>query len=842
MKINTTRIISLGLFLAVGALVGLSPSHAQEAASSHPIIEMERSLKDGADYDGILLTVKEGTNTSNISLHGLDSAKAVQGTSMVTVQSNNGIADEDLEALLMQFEKDPTVIAAQPNFRYYPTTTPDDTYFNDQWALENTGQVIGGSTGLFDFDLDGPTTWSLEDVANPIVTVAVIDTGVDPSHPDLVGNLVAGYDFTESDANPYDYHGHGTHVAGIIAATSNNSLGISGVSIKNRIKVMPLKTVNFTTAELVAAVNYAQANSVDVINASWGGGEFDPALYAAINNFSGLFVAAAGNDNSDNDAVPHYPASYALDNIVAVGSYANNGYLSSFTNYGSTVDVNAPGTHVLSTYPLFTPLAEENFTSISLGTDLSGTPFTETSGDWGVINPSCSGCDNGLTIGTTRSYVNNASDILTLTTPVDASLDTEPPVLKFYLNASIQYSASCTSDYLAIESDNNNDVWAEVTRICGGWDNDLEIQLPTADSTLRFRFKWITDSSTTGTAPFIDDIELLSYGVVNHGYAYLSGTSMASPYVAGEIAMIMSETPGLSNADLKDLVMVSKHNGMTNMLDGVINSSTVFDTWHTTAGVASTALVGTVFNSDWYQAVIGVNNRAYFRNRDTVSEWPRWAIIPSYIDDTPALASFDGCLNQSVKGGNNKIYNSKSCDGTTWSAWTEDGGYTPSAPALATFNGRLYQSVRGGDNKIYNRYSTDGTTWSDWVWEEGKSGYAPSMVEYNSHLYQTVVGLNSTQIYVRKMDTGFNWGPWTNTGGSAASHIAMEVYNGRLYQSYANTDTKIYIRSYSTVTDWTDGAFMTGSTREIPSLKSFNSTFYQSALGGGGTLYERVIK
>ena len=165
-----------------------------------------------------------------------------------------------------------------------------------------------------------------------------------------------GWDFANGDNNPTDDNGHGTHVAGTVAATGNNGLGVAGVTWSSRI--MPLKFLGAdgsgTTDDAISAILYARAKGVPILNNSWGGGDGSQALRDAIEqtDASGeLFVAAAGNDFTNTDVEPFYPASYDVPNILVVGASDQLDRKAWFSNYGvRTVDLSAPGTNVYSTW------------------------------------------------------------------------------------------------------------------------------------------------------------------------------------------------------------------------------------------------------------------------------------------------------------------------------------------------------------------------------------------------------------------------------------------------------------------------------------------------------------
>ncbi|MCA9169466.1 MAG: S8 family serine peptidase, partial [Planctomycetales bacterium] len=168
---------------------------------------------------------------------------------------------------------------------------------------------------------------------------------------------IHGYDFVNEDGDPMDDNDHGTHVAGTIGAVANNGIGVAGVNWN--VKLMALKFLDAAgsgfTSDAIRALNYAVAMGAQVSNNSWGGGGFSSSLYNAISNASAanhIFVAAAGNDAADNDAVPSYPANYDLPNVISVAATDRNDQLASFSNFGATtVDLAAPGVSILSTTP-----------------------------------------------------------------------------------------------------------------------------------------------------------------------------------------------------------------------------------------------------------------------------------------------------------------------------------------------------------------------------------------------------------------------------------------------------------------------------------------------------------
>jgi subtilisin family serine protease len=274
----------------------------------------------------------------------------------------------------------------EPNFAVYATATNNDPLFSPyMWHLNNTGQ----SGGTADADIDAPEAWDVSTGSSGVV-VGVIDSGIDYTHPDLAANMwknpgeiagdgkdndhngyiddVYGWDFYNNDANPMDDNGHGTHVAGTIAAVGNNAVGVTGVSWNS--KVMALKFLGADgsggTAGAIKALDYARMMkttygvNVRITNNSWAGGGYSQALQDAIARTQSadmLFIAAAGNGDAygnglNNDVYASYPSNSPSANVIAVAATDRNDRLASFSNYGATqVDLAAPGVDIASTYP-----------------------------------------------------------------------------------------------------------------------------------------------------------------------------------------------------------------------------------------------------------------------------------------------------------------------------------------------------------------------------------------------------------------------------------------------------------------------------------------------------------
>jgi subtilisin family serine protease len=298
--------------------------------------------------------------------------------------------DWSVQETIYWYRFDPDVEYAEPNYIRRISLTPNDPNFDILWGLHNTGQLVNGTSGTSDADINAPEAWETETGSSSFV-IAVLDTGADWNHEDLSNNIwsnadeipnngidddnngyiddVRGWDFVpfNGDNDPSDDNDpvyHGTHVSGTIAAEGNNGIGITGVCWTA--SIMPLKILDESglgfVSDIVEAIDYAVANGAKVINVSLSGTFFSTPEYEAIERARDngvLVVAAAGNSgdgfqsfgwNNDILLQANYPASYDLENIIAVAATNQNDLLASFSNYGPvSVDVAAPGVNIYST-------------------------------------------------------------------------------------------------------------------------------------------------------------------------------------------------------------------------------------------------------------------------------------------------------------------------------------------------------------------------------------------------------------------------------------------------------------------------------------------------------------
>ena len=372
-KIKTNNFFSLGLALATGGLFFLSLQFvaAQDIQGQPKPTEVLVKIKDTERVEKFLFSPE------------LDASLMA-----------NGLAEHE------------SVEYAEPNYEFNLAAFPNDPLFGRQSYLQ---QIKIGPA------------WSKELIAkesratNPEVTIAIIDSGTDIDHPDLIVNIwentdeisgdgidndsngyiddFNGWDFIEGSPDPNPKFGsfftseamsHGTVVAGLAAASGNNKIGIAGVSW--RTKIMPLRALDGqgrgNVLAAVRAIDYAIANGADVINMSFVGNEFSRTFADAIRRAyeaNVVMVAASGNANSQNvgtdlDVTPAYPVCYDLDGqnmIIGVASLSSANTRSSFSNYGSDcIDISAPGEGFIA--PVFYEPSRSGFTE-EYGSGWSGT-------------------------------------------------------------------------------------------------------------------------------------------------------------------------------------------------------------------------------------------------------------------------------------------------------------------------------------------------------------------------------------------------------------------------------------------------------------------------------------
>ncbi|MHB8521950.1 MAG: S8 family peptidase [Limisphaerales bacterium] len=311
--------------------------------------------------DRILVKPKDGSPLSSLAdLHARLGNRVLRAfPRMANWEVLSLPAGASVAAHLAAYQRSGLVARAEPDYTVRANLEPNDfNYWNgDLWHFNNVGQY-GGTPGA---DIHAPAAWDIQNTASNLV-VAVLDTGVRYTHEDLAANMWVdpvdgshGTNVIFGTNDPWDDYGHGTHISGTIGAVGNNTVGVVGVCW--RVQIMACKCIdalgNCSISDAITCIDYARSKGARIINASWGGSSFtSAALRDAINaarDAGIIFVAAAGNNASDNDAVPFSPANYEYDNIITVAATDRNDNLAAFSNFGATtVHLAAPGSPVFS--------------------------------------------------------------------------------------------------------------------------------------------------------------------------------------------------------------------------------------------------------------------------------------------------------------------------------------------------------------------------------------------------------------------------------------------------------------------------------------------------------------
>lgn len=504
---------------------------------------------------------------------------------------------------------DPNVQTATRDTSDVPHATTNDPLFNQLWGLQNVGANIDGFSGaLPGADVNALAAWDRTRGTSSTV-VADIDSGYRFDAPDLAGvawsnpadpangvdddgNGIVddshGADFVGAradapsiDGDPTDDNGadggHGVHTAGTIGAGGNNGTGISGVAQDARI--MPLRVCAYSGANgetscpsssQILAINYAGAHGARAANMSLGGTTLNPAIRDALAANPGvLFVISAGNDGVDNDAVPHYPCAYdpstsgiagAVDNVICVTATDQADGLASFSDWGaSSVDVGAPGTEILSTYPDF---AEQQRFSDDFERGGFGTTWTPSGSGFGTAGigdgPLIS---TGMTDSPARApragetYQVELTNGISLPAGVDGCRLTGRRFVRQGSNGDFQYfiSTSGGQTFTFLPADTSSSAMA-------GFSTD---RVPvTAGQSLRVRFTYIAPTApTSANGVWLDDLAVVCSSMLSSPttFGFLQGTSMAAPHVTGSAALLFSLNPSASVTQVRSALMATVH-------------------------------------------------------------------------------------------------------------------------------------------------------------------------------------------------------------------------------------------------------------------------------------------
>jgi thermitase len=502
-------------------------------------------------------TTSADARTATVAARGHSVVAGLNQPGWTQVKVGTG---QTVEAALTAYQNDPNVEYVQPNYLYHTTVTPNDTSYGQLWAFHNTGQYVSGdyvtnNPGTAGADMHIEKAWEhITDCSS--VVVAIVDSGVNYNQQDLTGNMWDGgaiypnhgYNYVNNNNDPMDLNGHGTHVAGIIGAVGNNATGTTGVCWTASIMAVRVMdaTGSGTTANIISGINFAVANGAKVVNMSLGGGSFDQLFSDAITtaqNNDVVVVVAAGNDGANNNTTHAYPCNFTQPNLVCVAALDQSYELASFSNYGSTsVDIGAPGTNIKSTWAGTKTVITDSF---STGWTMTGGWATQYFYLGGVPTPFL--VDPATY--PSGSYGSNADDKVYKT----FSLTGNTALYEAYaaINVAngdhfrVAYKSTGGDPFAGgtIESDVTN--MATYPQLLYG-SGDISSCI-SANCSIGFELQSNDSLQSKGLAIGLFSITTMALNATT--YNTISGTSMATPEVAGLATMLRAYNPQYTYAD-----------------------------------------------------------------------------------------------------------------------------------------------------------------------------------------------------------------------------------------------------------------------------------------------------
>jgi thermitase len=592
---------SARLVLAVLAMVAL-PSAAL-AAREQPVASAAPA-RGGVVPERLIVVWKTGVSRPERLAARDDADAELVGTlGDPRFQLLRPLAGQSVADALAALREDPDVQTAARDTYDVPHATTNDPLFGQLWGLQNVGAGIGGSlVALPGADVDALAAWD-RTRGTPSTVLADLDTGYRFEHPDLApvawtnpadpangadddGDGIVddthGADFVGSEADspaidgdPTDDDlidgGHGVHTAGTIGAAGNNGIGISGVA--QDVRIMPLRVCAFSTSQgetlcpsssQILAINYAGAHGARAANMSLGGTTFNPAVRNAFAaNPNVLYVISAGNDGQNNDpgGVPHYPCAYnpstsgipgAVDNVICVAATDQADGLASFSDFGATtVDVGAPGTEILSTFPIVKPVDE------SFSADDFASKWTATGRGGGFArtdeSPLASfGMSDSPGAAPVALSVRESTSVGVTLPPGQRSCKiTQKRVLSV---------GGGTYSYRAMLDDREVGAPASPPTRSGSFFLELDDGEVAPGGRLQLAFSYRAGPAPSASdGAWLDDVGFSCMQPVGQasGFEFLDGTSMAAPHVTGAAALLFSLNPAASVAQVRAALMAT---------------------------------------------------------------------------------------------------------------------------------------------------------------------------------------------------------------------------------------------------------------------------------------------
>ena len=575
---RSVRVLSLAAATAVVACVGAVPARAQDVANLDAAPGTSRAA---VAPDRLIVRFRDDAHGAarleRFRRLDVRRVRRLPVSGMELVRTRDG---ESVSAAIRRLERRPGVAYAEPDYVNQASFAPNDPFLSEQYALHNFGQIVGGfEAGTADADIDAPEAWDVTRGSTDVL-VAVIDSGIDTSHPELSAALFTndgergggsetngldddgnglvddwrGWDFVDDDNDITDLglFPHGTAVAGTIAAKSHDGVGVAGVA--PGAKVLGIRTANRAgssfTSDNILAYGYVAELGADIVNLSFGRqGGFSQAEEDAIRAASSsLFVISAGNDAADNDAIPAYPCNVDAANVVCVGATGQSDELASFSNHGATsVDLLAPGVGVLTTAPARDVKLADDFES-----DIAGRwTIAGTNAAWARTSAFSRGGAFSLTDSPAGAYQNNTASHATADQSIDLTGETGCRV-DWWMRLSSQLGVD--GILVSAASGGPFQVLRGVSGGTGGaflpFDADLEAF--EGSSAVQLRLGFTSDATVTDDGVYVDDLvaSCLGESYIGTELIYADGTSFSAPVVTGIAALVQSVAPDLTPTEV----------------------------------------------------------------------------------------------------------------------------------------------------------------------------------------------------------------------------------------------------------------------------------------------------